>query len=56
MLKQNELLRYEVVSSWWACYVSFPLGQKLVGKYFAWKIRRKYRRYYNHMKNSAPSP
>ena len=38
-------LDYELRSSWWACWIGWNWGQKLAGKYFAWKTIRKYERY-----------
>lgn len=40
---------YEVRSSRWASKVSAPWLQKLAGKYFAWKVKRKYDRYITSM-------
>jgi hypothetical protein len=37
------LLQYEIRSSWWASYISNPYLQDLSGKYFAWKVIRKYK-------------
>jgi hypothetical protein len=45
MLTTRDILDYEVHSSWWAGYISNPRLQFLAGTYFAWKVRRKYRRY-----------
>jgi hypothetical protein len=38
-------LDYEIRSSWWASLISWDWGQKLSGKYYAWKTSRKYARY-----------
>lgn len=38
---KSDLLDYEIRSSWWACWVSWPWAQALAGKYFAWKVNRK---------------
>lgn len=38
-------LDYEIRSSWWASWIGWDWGQKLAGKYFAWKTNRKYARY-----------
>lgn len=40
-----EALMYEVESSWWASRVSWRWLQSLAGRYFAWKVRRKWGRY-----------
>lgn len=39
------LLDYEIASSWWAPLVGNSWLQDRVASYFAWKVRRKYRRY-----------
>lgn len=39
------ILGYEIRSSKVASLVSFKWGQKLLGSYFAWKVRKKYDRY-----------
>jgi hypothetical protein len=38
-------LDYEIRSSWWASWIGWNWLQELSGKYFAWKVRRKYARY-----------
>jgi hypothetical protein len=38
------LLDYELASSWWAHRFSSPLIQTWIGRYFAWKVNRKYYR------------
>jgi len=38
-------LDYEVKSSRWAGYISNPFLQELVGMYYAWKVKMKYKRY-----------
>lgn len=45
LLEMKFFLDYEVRSSWFASYISFNWLQQLVGRYFAWKVRTKYRRY-----------
>lgn len=42
--EQDLLVNYEVRGSFWAQYLYFEWMQYIAGKYFAWKIRRKYRR------------
>ena len=49
MLSQKEILEYEVNSSPWACYVYGNFLQSIAGKYFAWKVRRKYPTYCQSM-------
>lgn len=44
-LTRDEILYYEVSASWWAGWTSNNFLQGLVGKYFAWKVNRKYNRY-----------
>ncbi len=50
MMKPEDILLYETHASWWTgwCYGDFL--QTLAAKYFAWKVRRKYRRYVRSMK------
>ena len=38
-------LDYEIRSSWWASWIGWSWGQELSGRYFAWKVKRKYARY-----------
>ena len=40
-------LDYEIRSSWWADLIWFKWGQELTGRYFAWKVKNKYKRYLN---------
>lgn len=40
-----DFLDYEIRSSWWASWIGWDWGQELSGKYFAWKVKRKYARY-----------
>jgi hypothetical protein len=44
-LSMQEVLNYEIHSHWLASWIGFEWGQELMGKYFAWKVRRKYNRY-----------
>lgn len=44
-LSMREVLSYEIHSHWLASWFGFEWGQELMGKYFAWKVRRKYNRY-----------
>ena len=37
----DQLLLYEINSSWWTQYTFIPIFWKLAGKYYAWKIKRK---------------
>lgn len=39
------VLKYEVAASWWAELVGWDWAQNIAGKYFAWKVRRKWNRY-----------
>lgn len=45
----RDILIYEIRSHWLAPKVSNPFLQSLFGKYFAWKVSRKYRRYRRSM-------
>ena len=38
-------LDYEIRSSCWAGWIGWNWGQEISGKYFAWKVKRKYARY-----------
>lgn len=44
-LSSLDVLLYEVRASWFANMISSPFLQDLTGRYFAWKCKRKYRRY-----------
>lgn len=48
---KQQILDYEVHSHWLASWISFHWGQVLLGKYFAWKVRRKYTAYTKSMEN-----
>ena len=39
------ITEYEASSSWWIRYVSCRWAQRLAGKYLAWKVSRKLRRW-----------
>ena len=41
----NFILDYEIRSSTWAPYISIKWMQKIAGKYFCWKVRRKFKMY-----------
>lgn len=45
----KDLLTYEIYSHTFASKVSNPFLQKLMAKYFAWKVTKKYRKYVNNM-------
>lgn len=45
MISANQILDYEVKSSWWASFVFWGWGQELAASYFAWKVKAKYARY-----------
>ena len=47
-MKKEELLKYEMPSI--AEYISIAWMQKIVARYCAWKINRKWRRYENRQK------
>lgn len=44
-MDMREILDYEIRASWWAGWVGITPLQDLAGKYFAWKVRRKYARW-----------
>ena len=44
-MRIRDALAYEIHSSWWARHISWNWAQKLAGSYFAWKVKRKWRRY-----------
>ena len=44
-IEMYDILRYEVHSHWLASWISNSFLQNLMGKYFAWKVARKYKRY-----------
>ena len=50
MLTQKEVLDYEVRSSVIAGFVGWNWLQILVGKFYAFRVRRKYKRYYDSKK------
>ena len=45
----RDILMYEIHSHWFASRVSNRFLQSLLGKYFAWKVSRKYKRYRESM-------
>lgn len=49
----SEILNYEAYSSLPAQYIWFDWGQKLMGMYLAWKVRRKHARYVKNMRRGA---
>lgn len=38
-------LHYEIYNSWWCQFIGWDLGSELAGRYFAWKVKRKYKKY-----------
>lgn len=50
----QEILDYEVRSSWWSNLLGIECLRVLAARYFAWKTRRKYARYL-YYKNAAIS-
>ncbi len=44
-LSMADLMHYEIQSSRWASYISWNWAQELSARYFAKKVKRKYRRY-----------
>jgi hypothetical protein len=45
----HTLAHYEICGAWWPAFVSWGPLQNLVASYFAWKVKRKYRRYLQHL-------
>lgn len=41
-MTRTEILDYEIRASWWASWCPW---REFAGAYFAWKVRRKWRRY-----------
>ena len=44
-ITQKQAMVYEVAASWWASWVFIALMQEMTSSYFAWKVRRKWKRY-----------
>lgn len=44
-LKMSDVLEYECHAHWFARYIFFEWGQKVMARYIAYKVRRKYGRY-----------
>ena len=44
-LTLQEILDYEIHSSWFVGYISNDYLQKIIANYYAWKVKRKYKRY-----------
>jgi hypothetical protein len=42
------LIKYEVAASWWARKISVGWLQYLSGRYFAWKVKRKFKHFKFH--------
>jgi hypothetical protein len=55
-----EALKYEMYGSWWSRFapqLQCILIQDLIGRYFAWKVNRKYDRYLKYLnKHKAFAP
>lgn len=51
LLNIDDTLMYEVYSSWWAPFIGHPFLQNLAAMYFAWRVKRKHRRYKKHCEN-----
>ncbi|MBX0290969.1 hypothetical protein K3G63_10995 [Hymenobacter sp. HSC-4F20] len=52
-MTKRDILKYEVHASWWAPLISNNFLQRLAGKYFAWKVNRKWDAYNKSLKVSA---
>ena len=46
LIPMHEFLEYEIRSSWWASWIGWNWLQQLGGTYFAYKVSKKYARYY----------
>lgn len=51
----TDLIYYEISSSWWARGLSNPLLQQWAGRYYAWKVKRRYQRYCQSLMTGVPS-
>lgn len=49
----EQCLDYEIRASWWVSCVSWKSLQPLVGRYFAWKVNRKYSRWFDSRFDAA---
>lgn len=47
------VLDYELRSSPWVCWIGWPWLQQIAGRYFAWKVQRKFDRWQNSLIISA---
>lgn len=45
-INREDILMYKIMSHPFASSISNPFLQIIMSKYFAWKVRRKYRRYH----------
>jgi hypothetical protein len=52
-ITQQQCLDYEIHSSSWASWISNSFLQEIIGKYFAWKVRRKFNNYMVSKMNEA---
>jgi len=41
----HQAVHYELMTSWWAPWISHPWWQERAADYYVWKTRRKHRRY-----------
>lgn len=53
LVSQEDILFYEVGASWWSGLVGNSFLQNLASSYFAWKVKRKYKRYLYMMHRKA---
>ena len=44
-ITMKQALRYEIESTWWVGLISYSWLQEIVSRYFAWKVKKKYKRY-----------
>ena len=53
LISRKDILAYEVHSSWWAGLAGLTGLRELAASWFAWKVRRKYRRYEASLRESV---
>lgn len=52
-MTEAQCLDYEIRASWWACWIRWKPLQHLTARYFAWKVRRKYNRWFDSKFDAA---
>lgn len=51
-MKQSDALDYEIRSSWWASKLDWTNAQCWAGRYYAWKVNRKWARYQQNIEST----